>query len=55
MSLALPTLEFGTLTEVVGFLMEIDKLKAYSVVQKSSAVPVTKIPQSTVGTLPLPR
>lgn len=35
MSLALPTLEFGMLTEVVGFLMEIDKLKS---VQRRSKI-----------------
>ena len=28
MSLALPVLDFGALTDVVGFLMDIDKLKS---------------------------
>lgn len=35
MSSALPTLEFGNLTEVIGFLMEIDKLKS---VQRRSKI-----------------
>ncbi len=54
MSSAVPALDFGSMTQVIQFLMEIDKLKGVQRRTKVLGTQRRKTPPNTVGTSPSP-